>query len=99
MSGRGDGAFERRGESLEERGEQGVLRRAAWAPCCLGWASGKRQYRGLLRVVAPCVSNPVSGRGTHSLLSLELNAKLNSVSVQMPGLTQTLPETVGVGPL
>lgn len=83
----------KRGESKESWGGRGGLP-AAW-----GGLQERDSTEDSCRVVAPCVSNPVSGRGTHPLLSLELNAKLNSVSVQMPGWTQTLPETVGVGHL
>ena len=64
MPGRGDRVFKRRGESLEERGEQGVLGRAGWGHCCLGWGFGKEMStEDSCRVVAPCVSNPVPGCG------------------------------------
>lgn len=42
---------------------------------------------------------PFLAVGTHPLLSLELNARLNSVSIQSPDWTQTLAETDQVGHL
>lgn len=95
----GDRVFERRGESLEERGEQGVLGGRGGLLLLGGGLQERDGTRGLLPRGGPVCLNPGFWPWDPPLLSLELNAKLNSVSVQMPGWTQTFPRDCWGGTL
>ena len=86
MQGRGDQVFKRE-RRMGERREQGCWGGRERVGCCLGWDFGERDaHRGHLSGCGHvCLESHSWMWGPTHLLGPELEAKLNSVPIQMPG--------------